>query len=1026
MSEMINIPGRLHAADSEGIVTGTNEVFDDNLGVTQEDLNASTLTNLENLQEGLDRKQNILTPGTGITISQDGTISTIIDGSIGKIVTDHTAITTPVEGLLYLEQTSTQGTYAQYIYEDEEWSSLGNITLSFGLDDVPTAGSNNVAKSGGTKQYVDSLNYKLEAISFTTADNAIINAETGVVAGLTGAQRSDFIKVTSGSIYIVNAKFIGSNGIAGYSSNTSDSYNANIASQNSSGSTYKTEVANNLEITIPAGVNYIRISTSDKTNNPLSLTAKKSVFVVLDEFEHNIEELENEVDDTNTALTNTTVYQEEVIELFSREGYWTYNLSFAQAVGWHCTAPIPCNVGDVFTITSSIVVGTSAHITFDAYGQILGLLQTETGATRTQFTITQEQYDAGVRFVGFSFKPVDTPSVLKTHIFTSTTLNNRFKDTENKLTYNKDVLDLYPREGYWRYDSDTDSVSFAAVAKWHCTNLIPCEANDEFIISSTILIGASVHAMYDANKEFVGLLQTILTTSMTRFIITQEQYDSGVRYVTFSFKPADTPSVYKIKHFSSQETENRLVNIEKVVSDDICIFDNIKPNYAFAHAAPLVFRNKLNAIDHDMQVLLFGDSITAYTQVVSVDEEPDAPNRPCGMQRNSLTWMIWNSLCNNKPQCDRFDSEVNIITESGTFALSDYRKFNNAVNGEIHYNPISSDGYRGEFNVDGSVYRETTTTDDAVSFNWNLEDYEKLAFIHRLGCDGTTEVTLTCTSGKVQVYDEGTSTWVEANGYTFSQFLQNTARSAGGSSLWVRQMILNLRKVQNAEGTITLTFTNTGTGTMYYWGTERWNGNTLRVINLGKAGRPSSDQLFTIHDEIYYRHPDLIIYQLPVWNELKAGGSYTTNWNQAHRDVIDLIKAQSDNWNNYQMMIYIPHTQVADWDKDRNKRFQKKPTPAEPTPPITNEVSMTELTREELLLSGYDLNVPILNLNSLIIDFAHSLGIDMQTFLGSMSDDITDGTTAEVNVTDKYTADGVHMSKTGAKFTANCLLPMLK
>lgn len=155
MSEMINIPGRLHAADSEGIVTGANEVFDDNLGATQEDLNTSTLANLETLQEGLGRKQNILTPGTGITISQDGTISTIIDGSIGKIVTDHTAITTPVEGLLYLEQTSTQGTYAQYIYEDEEWSSLGNITLSFGLDDIPTAGSDNVAKSGGTKQYID-------------------------------------------------------------------------------------------------------------------------------------------------------------------------------------------------------------------------------------------------------------------------------------------------------------------------------------------------------------------------------------------------------------------------------------------------------------------------------------------------------------------------------------------------------------------------------------------------------------------------------------------------------------------------------------------------------------------------------------------------------------------------------------------------------------------------------------------------------------------------------------------------------
>ena len=87
---------------------------------------------------------------------------------------------------------------------------------------------------------------------------------------------------------------------------------------------------------------------------------------------------------------------------------------------------------------------------------------------------------------------------------------------------------------------------------------------------------------------------------------------------------------------------------------------------------------------------------------------------------------------------------------------------------------------------------------------------------------------------------------------------------------------------------------------------------------------------------------------------------------------------------------------------------------------------MTEITREGYVLSQYDAEVPIFNLNPCIIDFAHSLGIDMETLLGSTSSAITDGTTSEVNVTDKYTADGVHMSATGAKFTANCLLPILR
>ena len=734
--------------------------------------------------------------------------------------------------------------------------------------------------------------FQFSPVDFTLIDNKIIEADTGLSRGGSTSHHTDYVKVSEGETYLVSALFYSKYGIAGYSSASESGYCANIASLNSPGSIYNVEIAEDFEIVIPSGVEYIRVSTFDKTNYPVSLKRRISVLEMIEKTESELSALEDEVE------------------------------SLSEAVG-------------------------------------------------------------GV------------------------------------AEYQKDVLDLYPKEGYWRYNSSAGTVAFAPVSDWHCTNLIPCEAGDEFDIVSTILIGASVHALFDENKAFIGLLQTeIGTQSLTHFTITEEQYAAGARYVAFSFKPADTPSVLLKKRFSAQETEERLSALEEAMSDDIVIFDEIKPVYAFAHAAPLAFRNKLALMNKDIEILMVGDSVTAYTHVVSTDEEADAANRPCGMQRNGLTWLLWNSLCNNKPQCDRFDSEVNAFTENGTFALSDPDKFNNRGD-----HAVVTNGNVGEFNQDCAVYRETANTNAAVSFNWNLDDFEKLAFIHRLGCDGTTQVRITCTANTVEVYDETTENWLEANNYTFSQFIQYVTPSAGGSSCWVRQMILKFRKVANATGTISLTFTNTGSGTMYYWGTERWNGNTLRVINLGKGGRSSSLHLYTLHDEIAYRHPDMVIYQMPVWNELKAGGDFSANNNAAHRAVIDLIKAQSDNWSKYQMMIFIPHTQVADWDGDRNKRFQAN---GDTSRPLTDEVSMTEVSREEYVLSQYDAEVPIFNLNPCIIDFAHSLGIDMETLLGSTSSAITDGTTSEVNVTDKYTADGVHMSATGAKFTANCLLPILR
>ena len=63
-------------------------------------------------------------------------------------------------------------------------------------------------------------------------------------------------------------------------------------------------------------------------------------------------------------------------------------------------------------------------------------------------------------------------------------------------------------------------------------------------------------------------------------------------------------------------------------------------------------------------------------------------------------------------------------------------------------------------------------------FSWALDTYEKLNFVYRKDFRASDDVTISVStgSGKVEVYDEGTSSWVEANTYNFSQQITEWAQ----------------------------------------------------------------------------------------------------------------------------------------------------------------------------------------------------------------------------------------------------------
>ena len=50
MNKNINIPGRLHSVVSDSIATGANEVYDDILGKSQQQINSELIARIEALE----------------------------------------------------------------------------------------------------------------------------------------------------------------------------------------------------------------------------------------------------------------------------------------------------------------------------------------------------------------------------------------------------------------------------------------------------------------------------------------------------------------------------------------------------------------------------------------------------------------------------------------------------------------------------------------------------------------------------------------------------------------------------------------------------------------------------------------------------------------------------------------------------------------------------------------------------------------------------------------------------------------
>lgn len=430
-------------------------------------------------------------------------------------------------------------------------------------------------------------------------------------------------------------------------------------------------------------------------------------------------------------------------------------------------------------------------------------------------------------------------------------------------------------------------------------------------------------------------------------------------------------------------------------------FTSVNP---FGDILPTAFKEKMYEMDDDLEIVMIGDSLIGL--IGSASENADAANLPPACNYNHLTYQFWNALCKNKVVADRWDSVVNTLTESGTFADADVTKFN-------------TPNWSGEYSEHTSICRESNTANASVAFDWDLDAYEKLNFINRKSTDGSVTVTFAVTEGNglVEILDKSTGTWSEANGATISQYIDpSIATDGSGYSQHVRNWRTKMRKASGATGSVTITASK-GASTseyLYYWGTERWNGKTIHVTNAGRGGRSVFNLQKNFINDVVERKPALVIQSLSLANE------FNKTLAQIESDYENFIifdsggismKQQSNDWADFQSLIIVPHGFQGYWDGDQAIKYSGSGWES------ADQIAYYNYLRVKNHIKNFDdPNVPIIDIGTCLLDEAKNKGWTYEeAFTGT-----TDVSTAS------FTKDAIHTNDYGIKHWVKYLYGLFK
>lgn len=406
---------------------------------------------------------------------------------------------------------------------------------------------------------------------------------------------------------------------------------------------------------------------------------------------------------------------------------------------------------------------------------------------------------------------------------------------------------------------------------------------------------------YDEEGNSLGFITTsnISTQSGVATVDLPETAQSGIRMsITMDFDLMDGSTQYS---FDEEYWYLDDAVLLKAIQDWMQIknIDYYTNNSLLQSAAKL----KLND-GTDTHIALFGDSMTTYLTGGSDNNNPE--NLPPSCQTQYVPYWLYNDIVRNKPVYDRYDSTVNTFTESGTFANTE------------PFSGSTADKRGGE------LTRFSSTSSAYVEFDWDLSAYRNLNFIFATDDGNANDLTVTVSTGDgdVEVYDVDTTSWIEANNYTFDQIAEGVDSGTGDLG-WTLNDRLKFRRVATS-GTPTIRIAKgANVDVLYYWGTERYNGATIIFGNEAHTANSLTNLEGKYNSNLFskYKYYNYIIFELPLINESAADLTALKN---AYHDFIwgdrpgnlnsDSLKDRSNDWADFQLLIYLPQMPRNNYD----------------------------------------------------------------------------------------------------------------
>ena len=306
-----------------------------------------------------------------------------------------------------------------------------------------------------------------------------------------------------------------------------------------------------------------------------------------------------------------------------------------------------------------------------------------------------------------------------------------------------------------------------------------------------------------------------------------------------------------------------------------------KPTYSPEQIAKISkFKSHWIKKDKDLVVVGTGTSLTARSSE-HCTTRADATSRPPLMHSNNFASKIWDRIKWEGQQYRRFDY-TGFFTETGTFAST-----HNLENWD-------DNNYR---------YGLTRYADGGASVAYTIPaDAWQANFIYRTDSAGCENATVTVAEGNGVMVVWNGSTWVEANGYTFSMRETETSLSnlsipdpkttdnanvtvstykVGGNTTYQKRL-----KMKAVTRTATKTITiSCASDRLLYWGVE-WSPREYMITYIN-AARGSHNMTITgpnwsnclLHyqdNDIWDFKPDLIFTENPIHNSGGSGGSISS------------------------------------------------------------------------------------------------------------------------------------------------------